>query len=266
MDTNDLAKIFWTGGWDSTFRVLYLVIVEKRKVQPYYIRGVHTKTKKKEILAMDLIKEKMFKIYPETKHLLKPTIFIPAENIAADKEIKQNFLKLEEEYSFTPQNYYMARFAKETGLDNIEICTEKNRENANSWIGALYDMIPDNSMRIDKKYSNTDLYKVCGYGSFPLLHLTKYDMKEIATKFNFIELLNESWFCNYPINGKPCGTCSACMRIMEMKMYDRMPLISRVRYYTSPKRYLKSLLKKHPRLKHKVKKLFGKTNVHDGRH
>jgi len=125
-------------------------------------------------------------------------------------------------------------------------------------------MIPQDSIRIDQKYSNTDLYKVCSYGSFPLLQITKYDMKEIATKFKFIELLNETWFCNFPINGKLCGTCSACMRVMEMKLSERMPLISKIRYYTSPKRYLKSLLNRYPKLRHRLKKLLGKTNIQHG--
>jgi len=141
MKGKDLTHIFWTGGWDSTFRVLYLIIVEKRKVQPYYIRGIHTKATKKEVLAMDSIKEKMFEKYPETKHLLQPTIYIAAENIAADEEIRKSFLKLQERYSFTPQNYYMSRFAKEAELDNIEICIGENRENTYGWIRELYDMI-----------------------------------------------------------------------------------------------------------------------------
>ena len=32
-----IKKVLWTGGWDSTFRVLYLVLVEKCQVQTYYI-------------------------------------------------------------------------------------------------------------------------------------------------------------------------------------------------------------------------------------
>ncbi len=242
MGKSNIVKIFWTGGWDSTFRVLYLAIVEKRKIQPYYIQGLHTKSQ--ENSAMDLIKKEMIEIFPETKGLIKPTIFIAAEDIAADEEIKQSFIKLEEEHGLTPQYYYMARFAKEERLDDIELCMEYSPYNSYSCM--LLDMIPDNSVRIDQKYSNTDIYQIYGYGSFPLLHMTKPDMGKIATKCKFIELLNRSWFCNFPINGQPCGICSSCMLIMTEKMYDRLPLVSRVRYYTSPKRYLKSLLKKHP--------------------
>ena len=29
-------NIFWTGGYDSTFRLCYLLIMEKKIVQPYY--------------------------------------------------------------------------------------------------------------------------------------------------------------------------------------------------------------------------------------
>ena len=30
-------KLLWTGGFDSTFRILYILVVEKKHVQPYYI-------------------------------------------------------------------------------------------------------------------------------------------------------------------------------------------------------------------------------------
>jgi len=36
---NDAAPValLWTGGWDSTFRLLTLLLVERRVVQSYYI-------------------------------------------------------------------------------------------------------------------------------------------------------------------------------------------------------------------------------------
>ncbi len=34
---NAAVPLLWTGGWDSTFRLLHLVIVEGHAVQPYYM-------------------------------------------------------------------------------------------------------------------------------------------------------------------------------------------------------------------------------------
>ena len=31
------VKLLWTGGWDSTFRLLQLLLLYEKKVQPYYI-------------------------------------------------------------------------------------------------------------------------------------------------------------------------------------------------------------------------------------
>ena len=30
-------RLLWTGGWDSTYRLLDLLLVQKQHVQPYYV-------------------------------------------------------------------------------------------------------------------------------------------------------------------------------------------------------------------------------------
>ena len=35
--TRMATPLLWTGGWDSTFRLLSLLLREQREVQPYYI-------------------------------------------------------------------------------------------------------------------------------------------------------------------------------------------------------------------------------------
>jgi len=36
-DQTEPINLFWTGGWDSTFRLIQLVFVNKKTVHPYYI-------------------------------------------------------------------------------------------------------------------------------------------------------------------------------------------------------------------------------------
>ncbi len=241
METNDIVKIFWTGGWDSTFRVLYLVLVEKKTIQPYYLLPVARKSSNEELLAMKKIKEELFKKYPETERLINPTIIKKVIDIADDQEIRQSFLNLQEKNNIGFQYDFMARFAKEAGITGIEVC-----------------ILSEDFSALDQKQHNTDIYKVFGYALFPLLNMSKLQMGKIASDYNFIDLLNKSWFCSNPINGKPCGSCLPCIIVMEEKMYERMPLISKIRYYTSPKRYLKSFLRTRPKYNQKIKSFFGR--------
>lgn len=52
-------RILWTGGWDSTFRVLDLVLNKKKNIQPYYILDERRASTEIEIATMEKIKEMM---------------------------------------------------------------------------------------------------------------------------------------------------------------------------------------------------------------
>ena len=67
-------NILWTSGWDSTFQLLNLLLVEKKQVQPYYIMFSQRKSLRRELQAIEEIKIKLFDLYPESEKLLLPTI------------------------------------------------------------------------------------------------------------------------------------------------------------------------------------------------
>ena len=68
---SDLIYLFWTGGYDSTFRLCELLIIEKKKVQPIYIYynldSIKTtdfwvrKNRSNEIKSMNKIKSILYK-------------------------------------------------------------------------------------------------------------------------------------------------------------------------------------------------------------
>ncbi len=70
----EIVRMFWTGGWDSTYRLLYLVLVKKQPVQPYYIIDPDRASFPTEIRAMVRIKEMIFERCPEARMLIRPTI------------------------------------------------------------------------------------------------------------------------------------------------------------------------------------------------
>jgi 7-cyano-7-deazaguanine synthase len=48
------------------------------------------------------------------------------------------------------------------------------------------------------------------YWSFPVLHVTKAQMADIARENGFYDLLVQRWFCHRPVLRKPCGRCHPC--------------------------------------------------------
>lgn len=84
--------LFWTGGFDSTFRLCELLIDQNKVVQPIYIvdqsvdgiPGGQRKSWKKEIETMDKIIDIIHHRYPHTQQLLRPTLYM--KDIQLDRE------------------------------------------------------------------------------------------------------------------------------------------------------------------------------------
>lgn len=49
---------------------------------------------------------------------------------------------------------------------------------------------------------------------FPLISITKPEMKAISEKYGFIDLMEMTWFCHYSEN-KPCGKCAPCKQYIR---------------------------------------------------
>ena len=46
------VNLLWTGGWDSTFRLLSLVLIKRKPVQPFYVIDVGRVSTIREIKTM----------------------------------------------------------------------------------------------------------------------------------------------------------------------------------------------------------------------
>ena len=54
-----LHNVLWTSGWESTYRVVDLILNKKEEVQPYYILDNKRVSSKVEINTMKKIKRKI---------------------------------------------------------------------------------------------------------------------------------------------------------------------------------------------------------------
>ena len=69
-------NLLWTGGWDSTFRLLDLVLIKKKTVQPHYILDPDRLSTGMELKTMKDIKWVLFDKHQQTKRQIFPTIFM----------------------------------------------------------------------------------------------------------------------------------------------------------------------------------------------
>ena len=279
LQKSEIAKVFWTGGCDSTFRVLQLVFLEKRKVQPYYIVDPSRKSTDAEFKAMDQIKEQLFYKYPAAKELLLSTIVGNVKEIEPYQQITSAYQSIIKREDLGIQYEFLARYCVQEGNDNIEMSIEDgptvplitsqqsfvdkaDQDNdSNYGLTNVYTLLQsfaikidqDNysNYRLDAKYEGTDVYTLFKYFRYPILFITKLDMQDIAIKEEFEDLMELTWFCHHPLKRgnhyEPCGTCYPCRLIMEVGMRRRMPLRSKIRYYFRVRSRMEKLSRKYPK-------------------
>ena len=120
-----IVKLLWTGGWDSTFRLLQLVITLKKKVQPFYILDPGRKSMQHELHAIQKIKKQLIRDHPEFTGSILPTIYIERYFIPMDQEISDAFIQLQNYAHFGEQYQWMARYAKANSLEGLEVGAER---------------------------------------------------------------------------------------------------------------------------------------------
>jgi hypothetical protein len=212
--------IFWTGGYDSTFRILQATIVENRVVIPIYLSGVidnykKNKVKRKnkdyELETIHHIQELLEMQFPIASSNLRPLINV--ENVPITKYIDHNINKL---YLKRVVRRPRCQYSSITQLSlNMNVPIEVSIEKDN---GKLYSQL---IKRVNGKgehcaiYPHTlqteDEYKIFKNIRFPIIHLSKKDMLKYAQKHSYDHILKQTWSCWYPTkDGKPCEKCLMC--------------------------------------------------------
>jgi len=223
-------NLLWTGGWDSTFRFLQIVIDYKQPVQPYYIIDTGRDSTLIEIDTRHNIINEVIDRYPYAKALILPTKFTSLAEVASYTDISDKFSVLKNEMHIGSQYGWLPMFARQHGIDDLELSLEKSdrvthfndmdlyEPLGNHPAGRVYQMkrsIPEENPK--------SIYK-CFH--FPLLDYTKIDMLEHSKNHGYFDILNLSWFCFTPINGKPCGLCNPCKSVVIEGLEHRMPPLS----------------------------------------
>jgi hypothetical protein len=228
------VNLLWTGGWDSTFQLLRLLLINKNQVTPYYLIDEERPSTFMEIRALKRIKDRLLKEYPHIRELLNPTNFFAVADISPDSEITQAYHAIHKETYMAPQNEFLARFCKQIGITDMQICFEARIQPTKERFdtGRLVSDTSDGSqseIRIDPKYKTTKANLILQYFTFPTINLTKNQMADIGKKNGWNEILEMTWFCHQPTKNKlPCGRCIPCSIAIGEGFGWRIPIKSRI--------------------------------------
>lgn len=228
------VHLLWTGGWDSTYRMIYLLVKQKRTVQPHYLIEPKRRSVHEELIAREKIREKLISRYPEVKDRLCPSMFFDIDELPDMPDVSESYRRLYNRVPIGTQYEYMAKYCILMGLHDVETCihTGGTANKLLDPVSHLVDTPDDHYYMVSSRYKDTDEYKLFGHYHFPLYDVRKVDMGKAATDNGWQDLLDLTWFCLKPLpDHTPCGRCHPCGMVMKEGMTWRIPLKSRMMYY-----------------------------------
>lgn len=218
--------VLWTGGWDSSFRVLELALVRRCPVQPWYFVHEARWTTPYEEAAMQAIRDGLAARDPEAAARILPTHRVPVADVPSDPERDRwrEALHIGEQYA------WISRYAAHAGVEAFELGLVGE--------GKIHQILGDDlepwthpcagpSFRLAPHVSRLEheLFRGC---TFPLLRLTKEGMRQEAEAAGFYDLLLRTWFCHKSRDGRPCGRCAPCEVAIQEGFGWRVPLDRRI--------------------------------------
>lgn len=203
--------VLWTGGWDSTFRIIQLYCLGA-KIQPIYVHDHNRKSSAKELEVLDFLSKQIpIQFYEFNGHLLKLKI-VKRSDISHNLSLKIAHKILRHKLGIGKQYYWLASLAKQYKNEKLEVSFhEEDLEkffSKNQLIEIKNPHLHSN-WKINPKKVNFLKRKLFKNMYFPLISITKPEMKNIAEKKGYIDLLESTWFCHKSTE-KPCGNCAPC--------------------------------------------------------
>jgi hypothetical protein len=208
--------LLYTGGYDSTFRLLESIILEKKIVQPHYIIDHRRRSKHLELKAIKNIFARIEKKFPEARKNILDIIITHLKDIPkSGNDIKIH--ELRKNMHLGDQYFWLVDYTYLYPTETFELSIEKDEEPGH---GISKNLI-DNTIgqlaecRLVKKPLLEELNVFRNF-RFPILDITKREMLKKAKANNFADILLRAWTCHIPtIFNNPCGRCKPCKLSIE---------------------------------------------------
>ena len=240
-DATPTTSLLWTAGWDSTFRLLVALLLRRKALQPYYLIDPERPSTPDELRAMQRITGAISEKYPDAAARLCEPRISRVTDVRPDAEITGRFERLRARSHLGGQYDWLARFAAQQGLSDLELAVHQD-DRAATFLQphvALDDCGGDPCYRLRDDPPDDDL-RLFERFRFPVFDKTKRAMEGIARAGGFADVLELTWFCHLPTaQGQPCGNCNPCRYTIEEGLGRRVPLRGRLRFHR--RRLLKQL-------------------------
>lgn len=225
-DAGEGIKLLWTGGWDSTFQLLRLLLKHCLPVVPYYLEDPTRASTGIELRTMQRIGEELRRAYPHVCELLHPLRRYPVDSLRPDDEIAHALRAIRKRSYIGSQYAWLPAFCKRHGLDGIELSVHID-DRVQALVAPLVRGFERagkyRSFRLDPRHAGSPEYTLFRYFGFPLFGIDKRGMGREAEFEGWDGIMAMTWFCHRPLRGKPCGTCAPCVYAIEEGMAGRIP-------------------------------------------
>ena len=242
----DRINVLFTGGLDSSYTMMYFSKFPV-EIQPFYLKD----NRPSEGYELKAIKDIITDIRknPDTRANIRELVSKPTYAIKPDREIQSAYRYMFKTAGLGKQYGFIARFAKEEGIKNlfISIVIHGKVNNLVRKSGGAEE-VSDRGyqyFRLNPEKTEKNLYTLFENILFPpsYLHTKEEEMEEMK-RLGFEDSIKKTWFCYWPVNGEPCGTCPPCKDLIKEGMTWRFTKDGIKRYEED---------KKVPAWKHKIR-------------
>src|SRR5215213_431576 len=112
------VQLLWTGGWDSTYRLLSLLLVEQRAVQPLYVIDSERASTLHEIRAMEAIRAGVSGRLPASAALLATEVHVRTDFMPS-AQLEAMYASLGRRVRIGSQYLWLAAVAEEKGWSGV---------------------------------------------------------------------------------------------------------------------------------------------------
>jgi len=228
--SGQIYYLYWTGGYDSTFRLCEMLLNERKIVQPFYVslaldNDCQTeesctkvwvrRNRKEEKQAMLRIRRELGRLYPKAAARLLPTIYIDTDidddsfNKAFDAKFYEDNLwpgkRKKHQYLFLSKFAYYHKLPIDIGVLGIH-----DKSKFAQFLQANLIQYKSGPLQ-SKNYKIKQPEHFMEYLRFPLFGRSKSDLLAKAKKHGYDNILKYTWSCWFPNkSGTPCGKCPMC--------------------------------------------------------
>ena len=220
------THVLWTGGWDSTFRLLQLLLLHRVPVVPHYLEDPARPSTQIERATMAHIEDCLRATHPHVRELLQPLRVAAVADIARDEEIERALRRIRARSYIGDQYAWLPAFCKQRALDGLELGVHRDDKVQALLRGFAVPFAHPggfDSMRVDPVHAGSPEYTLFRYFSFPLFHIDKVGIDREAQARDWGALMEMTWFCHTPVRGRPCGFCAPCVYTIEEGLARRVP-------------------------------------------